>query len=333
MGRNNKSLELNKIQKEQRLGLIRENNHHQLMKIVEYNGTRDVVVEFQDKYKKRVHAEWKQFQKGEILNPIYKEEREGMIVRNNQGCLMQCIEYIDTRHIRIKFLDNYGYEKDDKWWNFIRGTLNNPYHPSLYGVACLGAKYYKREKNKENVKVYQCWSNMLIRCFDEKYKEKEPTYKDVTCCEDWLCYENFVDWIISQDNYDVWLNNKQWALDKDIIKKGNKIYSPETCCLVPKRINNLFVKNTTERKDNYPVGVYFNYESQRYQAQVSTLRNNKNYRRNCGYYPTPEDAFYLGYKPYKEKYIQRIAQEEYELGNITKACYEAMMNYQVEITD
>ena len=51
------------------------------------------------------------------------------------------------------------------------------------------------------------------------------------------------------------------------------------------------------------------------------------------YYPTPEDAFYLGYKPYKEKYIQKVAQEEYELGNITKVCYEAMMNYQVEITD
>ena len=52
-----------------------------------------------------------------------------------------------------------------------------------------------------------------------------------------------------------------------------------------------------------------------------------------GYYSTPENAFYLGYKPFKEDIIKRVAQIEYDNGNITEECYKAMMNYEVEITD
>lgn len=48
---------------------------------------------------------------------------------------------------------------------------------------------------------------------------------------------------------------------------------------------------------------------------------------------TPEQAFYFGYKPYKETIIKQVAQEEYDKGNITEKCYEAMMNYEVEIDD
>ena len=52
-----------------------------------------------------------------------------------------------------------------------------------------------------------------------------------------------------------------------------------------------------------------------------------------GYYSTPEKAFYLGYKPYKENIIKQVAQIEYDNGNITEECYQAMMNYEVEIDD
>ena len=52
-----------------------------------------------------------------------------------------------------------------------------------------------------------------------------------------------------------------------------------------------------------------------------------------GSYSTPERAFYLGYKPYKEDIIKQVAEIEFNKDNITKKCYEAMMKYEVEITD
>lgn len=32
-----------------------------------------------------------------------------------------------------------------------------------------------------------------------------------------------------------------WHLDKDILLKGNKVYSPETCAFVPAKINSLLI--------------------------------------------------------------------------------------------
>jgi hypothetical protein len=49
-------------------------------------------------------------------------------------------------------------------------------------------------------------------------------------------------------------------LGKDILVKGNKIYSYETCVFVPQRINELFTKRQNERGD-YPIGVSL-HESQ-----------------------------------------------------------------------
>ena len=42
------------------------------MKIVEYNSCKDVVVEFQDKYKYHKNASYGNFKIGKISNPYYK---------------------------------------------------------------------------------------------------------------------------------------------------------------------------------------------------------------------------------------------------------------------
>lgn len=157
---------------------------------------------------------------------------------------------------------------------------------------------------------------------------KNPSYQNVTCCNEWLLYENFYEWLHSQGNFDKWLSGNGWDIDKDILVKGNKVYSSETCCLVPQNINKLFIKNDVIR-GILPLGV------SRDRGKFRALCNNpftKEYEY-LGEYETPEDAFYLGYKPYKENIIKKVAQIEYDKGNITEICYNAMMNYEVEITD
>ena len=69
----------------------------------------------------------------------------------------------------------------------------------------------------------------------------------------------------------------------------------------------------------------------RYMSMVSNPieGNTKHY---LGTYDTIEEAFNV-YKNAKEDIIKQVAQKEFNDGNITKRCYQAMMNYEVEITD
>ena len=115
-------------------------------------------------------------------------------------------------------------------------------------------------------------------------------------------------------------------LDKDILIKGNKTYSPEACVFVPKKINSLFTKANNLRGD-YPIGVSYFKESDKFKSQYKTMDGKE---IHLGLFDTPEEAF-ISYKNAKEKYIKQIA-EEYK-SKIPQKLYKAMINYEVEITD
>lgn len=246
---------------------------------------------------------------------------------NNQGCPMKIIEYNNASDITVEFQDEFKYRIKTIYGNFKSGSVKNPYCPSLYGVGILGAKYQARINGKF-MREYYTWAHMIERCFDKKLKTKQPAYENITCCKEWLNYENFYEWLHSQPNFNKWYNGKRWALDKDILNKGNKVYSPENCCLIPQSVNCLFLKREALR-GKYPIGV--TYKNKGFVACCNNSIIGR--REELGSYSTPENAFYFGYKPYKEKIIKQVAQIEYESGNITEECYKAMMEYQVEITD
>lgn len=243
---------------------------------------------------------------------------------------MKIVKYNDAVNIIVEFQDNYKAKVHTQYTNFKRGNVKNPYYPSVYGVGITGNKYTTWVSGEnEHTKEYQIWINMLIRCFDNKTKVKYPTYENVTCCEEWLLYDNFYEWIHSQDNFDKWYNNDGWHLDKDILVKGNKTYSPETCCLVPYNVNKLFLKNDTNR-GNLPIGVHRDVKGYGYIARcMNPLTDDRDY---LGYRTSVLGAFQL-YKSHKENLIKQVAEMEYSKGNITEQCYDAMMNYEVEITD
>ena len=254
-------------------------------------------------------------------------KRVGEVRLNNQGCKMMCIGYKNCDDITVQFLDAFGYTKSATWSNFEKGKIKNPYYPSVYGVGIVGTKY-SISSNQIHTKEYDAWNSMLERSYSNLYKDKYPTYKDVTCCKEWLMYENFYEWLHSQENFDKWLNGRRWHLDKDILIKGNKIYSPETCCLIPHNVNELFTKNNKIRGD-YPIGVSLNS----YKTKLAIRCNDGH--GNCVQLGEVTDSIkgFNIYKNFKESVIKQIAQEEYSKGNITKQCYDAMTSYEVEITD
>lgn len=257
----------------------------------------------------------------------YRKDRIGYKVINVQGLEMTCVEYNNAMDITVQF-DNPFYKVKNIWWNFIRGKIKNYNIPTIHKKGIVGDRTIIRE-NGHDLKEFGCWKDLIFRVYGNKKTDSTSLrYKECKVCEDWIRYPNFFKWVRSQENYDKWLNGERWCLDKDILIKGNKLYSPETCCLVPVNVNTLFVKRDVVR-GGLPIGVIRNHK--RFSALYSD-QFTKKYAYG-GTYDTPEEAFYLGYKPNKENMIKRVAQSEYDKGNITKKCYNAMMNYIVEITD
>lgn len=245
---------------------------------------------------------------------------------NNQGCLMKIIEYRQYKDIVVEFQDKYKGKVHTTYNNFEKGGVRNPYYPSVYDVGITGNKYPIKVNGKD-IKEYKTWQDMLKRCFDSKYKEKHRTYHTAICCDEWLLFENFYEWLHKQENFNKWLNGTNWAIDKDISIKWNKVYSPEFCYLVPHNVNKLFTKRDSLR-GNFPIGVTKNTKG--FRAECNNQLINK--RESLGTYSTTEQAF-QAYKFYKENLIKQVAQTEFLNGNITKECYNAMLNYIVEITD
>lgn len=174
--------------------------------------------------------------------------------------------------------------------------------------------------SESDKKPHQHWKEMIKRCYDPNNLKRHPTYNDCYVCDEWLVYSNFKSWF--DENY---VGGHE--LDKDILVKGNKVYSPDTCCFIPHEINTLLLKRQNARGD-YPIGVYYDKTRNKYASGL----NIRGKRFTLGRFLTPEEAF-QAYKNAKEACIKKIANEYYSDGRITKRVYDALMRYEVEITD
>lgn len=246
---------------------------------------------------------------------------------NNFGSEMIIVEYRMNKDIDVYFPEYNWIFKGVTYQNFKNGDIKCPYEKSVYDVGYIGEGEYKVNKNGKNTRVYDIWKGMLRRCYDEKSLKRNPTYKDCKVSNEWLNFQNFAKWY--EENY-YKVEGETMCLDKDILVKHNKIYSPETCVFVPQAINKLFTKRDNDRGESV-IG--------------TSLRKNGKYRVRCnminpktgkfkseylGTYDTQEKAFEI-YKYYKEKNIKVVA--DYYKDLIPTILYDALYNYEVEITD
>ena len=244
-------------------------------------------------------------------------DRTGEEKTNDFGSKIVIKEYRGSKDVDVYF-PKYGWTKyNSDYKEFNNGHIKCPYEPRIFGVGYIGDGIYSTLNNK---KAYSTWRFMLQRCYDPKYIQKHPTYKGCRVYDKWHNFQVFSDWF--QSNY-YEIEGQLMNLDKDILCKGNKIYSPSACVFTPQRINTLFTKCDGSR-GNYPVGVY--YHRKKYNSHCNI--NGK--RKHLGCFDTPEEAFQV-YKKFKEKYIKEIA-EEYK-NVIPQKLYEAMLRYEVDIDD
>jgi hypothetical protein len=238
---------------------------------------------------------------------------------NNRGSTMVIKEYNNADDIVVRFIEN-GYMVKTTYQRFKIGTIKNPLDKSVCGVGFFGEGDYKGTLNGKRTKVYNTWVQMIHRCYSEKLQKKQPAYIGYSVAEEWKCFQVFAKWY-DENFYEI--EGETMELDKDILGKESRIYSPDTCIFVPKIINTL-IKKRQDRE--LPTGV--TKINDRYQSHCYNVDIGKN--EHLGYFDTVEEAFQI-YKEYKEVVIKKVA--EYYKSRIPGILYEAMINYKVEITD
>lgn len=228
------------------------------------------------------------------------------------------VEDLGWDNVIVRF--DSGYVTKTQRSSILKGTVKDKLFRSVCGVGYLGDGEYSRVDHKI---AYQTWVDMLKRAYTEK--KGRCNYFGVTVCEEWHNFQSFAKWCHSQDFFNIKdKNGKRYEIDKDILVKGNKIYSPETCCFVPSEINCLFIRNKRFR-GKYPIGVtkigkYFT-------ARLSKGFGN---RVLLGTFKTELEAF-SAYKQAKELYLKELA-KKYR-NNVCYKTYLTLINYEVDIDD
>lgn len=255
-------------------------------------------------------------------------DRTGEENYNNFGSKIIIKEYRNSLDIDVYFPEYDWTFKNTYYSVFKNGKIRCPYEPTIYGMGYIGEGKYKICKNNKKTKCYNTWESMLERCYNPKFHEKNPTYKGCEVMKDLLNFQNFGSWF--DDNY-YEIEGEKMCLDKDILVKGNKIYSPNTCVFVPNNINVLFIKRDKSRGE-YPIGVHYDKQTGKFRAKcnIYDLKERKGKTINLKRHNTPEEAFH-DYKQFKEKHIKQVA--DYYKDKIPSKLYDAMYNYEVEITD
>lgn len=180
---------------------------------------------------------------------------------------------------------------------------------------------FKTWRDGKNTREYDLWQHIRTRCYDESQRWKYPWYVDCTVDKRFHSYQNFAAWATKQVGF-----AEGFQLDKDLLVRGNRIYSPDCCVFLPTSINSLLNRNSKIRGD-MPIGVRQKDKSREvYTAQMSQGQK----KVYIGTFSCPSEAFHA-YKIAKEQFMKEMA-EKYK-AVIDPRAYAALMAYQVEITD
>lgn len=187
---------------------------------------------------------------------------------------------------------------------------------TLQGVGYNSKGVYKAMDGGVMTPAYKKWHGMINRCYNTKKLKKRKTYGLCTVSEEWHDFQNFAKWFCSQK-----YNDRGYQVDKDLIVQGNKVYSPENCCLIPLELNNIFTDSGASRGD-CPIGVTFYKRLGVYRARIS-INNEVICLGNFG----DVDSASRAYISAKERHVKTKANEW--RSRIDEPVYEALMKWRV----
>lgn len=186
-----------------------------------------------------------------------------------------------------------------------------------YGIAYNSKGKHKTKRNRRLTSAYSAWRPMIQRCYDPKEHIVKPLYIDCIVADEWHDFQNFADWFYSHPH-----NANGYELDKDLLVKGNKLYSPDTCCLVPHELNVLLLDRRSDRGE-YPQGVDRKKSELKYRARLNV--DGKSI--HLGYFNCPNEA-HQAYKKAKEAYVKEKALEWQD--RIADNVFQALMKWTLD---
>ncbi len=254
------------------------------------------------------------------LNDINYKDCVGKVCKSLNSGEFKILKYNDTANVEIQFLKT-GFEMTVRLGDIKSGRVKDHYSPSVYGVGIVGTKYPSKV-NGVTTKEYALWMSVLQRCYSDSFKKKHSTYIDCEVSGNFKSFEYFYEWCHSQIGFGV----EGWHLDKDLLVKGNKVYSEDSCVFIPAEINLLLVKNTASRGEHL-IGVSCHKRDKAFKAMVS---KNKGKQEYLGYFKTEIEAF-NAYKQAKGSFIKEQAEKWKD--KIDERAYKALMNYTADIND
>ena len=258
------------------------------------------------------------------LNDVNYKDCVGKVYKSTSSGDFKVLKYNNARDVEIQFLKT-GFETTVQLVQVKSGYVKDKYLPSVYGVGVLGNKY-PSEINGVITKEYKLWQSMLVRCYSDAYKKRQPTYEGCEVSDNFKSYEYFYEWCHKQIGFGNDGNGNPFHLDKDLLVKGNKVYNEDSCVFIPQEINSLLVKCAASRGEHL-IGVHYH---KRDKAFVATVRKNKGKQEHLGVFNTELEAF-KAYKEAKESFIKEQANKW--KGQIDDRAYEALVNYTVDIDD
>lgn len=222
---------------------------------------------------------------------------------------VKVIEVYSDDHAMVEFEDGC----QDRFWRtaIVKGYIKNYMKPIVLGVGFLGQGTEKLSR----CRAYGIWVQMLERCYTEKY----PAYIGCSVCKDWLNFSNFKLWYESMPGS----STEGFQLDKDILVKGNRLYSPTTCILVPGNLNKL-LESSRAARGNLPLGVSLHSQTLKYTARCCDSEGNY---PHLGLFSTPEIAFSV-YKEFKENVIKQSAEKYRSI--LSSEAYDSLMAWEIE---
>ena len=248
----------------------------------------------------------------------------GDVFESNKGGKYRVIEYNNYHDVLIEFMDEHRYQSRIGLDIIKKSNPRNPYAKTVFGVGHFGVGGFTAQDMescaKKQTKEYAAWINMLSRCYYDRHITRVDggkSYDGVEVYSGWLNFQAFAEWYVS-NHPDYFNNNEVYSVDKELTHlSGDKVYSPETCFIIPQSINSMLKLGAFREYPEKPYNIhrqqnglyYFYVENRRTAATVNDL--------------SLREALDLRYQTRKLKLLEKVKQYEHVLPERTLAALYA----------